>query len=88
MGTKNFVNPLAFTPTKAILVADDLVTYRDSEKQKKDSEMTFSNFQDQIFTAEQNSILYGGVDSIDEDVYKTLGGVNGVSLNSKKLTDE
>lgn len=35
-----------------------------------------------------NTILSGGYNSIDEDVYKMLGGVNGVSINSKKLTDE
>ena len=88
MSDKNFINPLAFTPVKPILVADDLVLYRDSEKQKKNAEMTFAQFQDQVFTAEQNSILRGGNDTIDEDVYKTIGGINGISLNSKTLTDE
>ncbi len=88
MSDKNFINPLAFTPVKPTLVADDLILYRDSEKQKKDSGMTFSQFQEEVFTAEQNSILYGGNDTIDEDVYKTIGGINGISLNSKTLTDE
>lgn len=35
-----------------------------------------------------SGLLFGGVDSIDEDVYKLQGGVNGVSLNSGKLTNE
>jgi hypothetical protein len=34
-----------------------------------------------------NTILSGGYKSSDEDIYKMFGG-NGVSINSKKLTDE
>jgi hypothetical protein len=33
-------------------------------------------------------ILSGGVDNADEDVYKMLGGVNGISKNSKIMSNE
>ena len=33
-------------------------------------------------------ILNGGVNNADEDVYKMLGGVNGISKNSKIMTNE
>jgi hypothetical protein len=33
-------------------------------------------------------ILSGGVDNADEDVYKMLGGVNGISKNSKIISNE
>jgi len=33
-------------------------------------------------------ILNGGVNNADEDVYKMLGGINGVSKNSKIMTNE
>jgi hypothetical protein len=34
------------------------------------------------------SILNGGVNNSDEDVYKMLGGVNGISKNSKIMSNE
>jgi len=33
-------------------------------------------------------ILSGGVNNADEDVYKMLGGINGISKNSKIMTNE
>jgi hypothetical protein len=33
-------------------------------------------------------ILNGGVNNADEDVYKMLGGINGISKNSKTMTNE
>jgi hypothetical protein len=33
-------------------------------------------------------IISGGVDNADEDVYKMLGGVNGISKNSKIMSNE
>jgi hypothetical protein len=33
-------------------------------------------------------ILNGGVNNADEDVYKMLGGINGISKNSKIMTNE
>lgn len=36
---------------------------------------------------ENNAILFGGNDSIDEDVYKVIGGL-GISLNSDKIINE
>jgi len=33
-------------------------------------------------------ILSGGVNNSDEDVYKMLGGINGISKNSKIMTNE
>lgn len=36
----------------------------------------------------QAPILNGGVNNADEDVYKMLGGVNGISKNSKILINE
>ena len=36
----------------------------------------------------QAPILSGGVNNSDEDVYKMLGGVNGISKNSKIMTNE
>lgn len=39
-------------------------------------------------TSVQSSILSGGVNNADEDVYKMLGGVNGISKNSKIMSNE
>lgn len=39
-------------------------------------------------TSVQSSILNGGVNNADEDVYKMLGGVNGISKNSKIMSNE
>jgi hypothetical protein len=38
--------------------------------------------------SKQAPILSGGVNNADEDVYKMLGGVNGISKNSNILTNE
>ena len=39
-------------------------------------------------TSIQAPILNGGVNNADEDVYKMLGGINGISKNSKILINE
>ena len=39
-------------------------------------------------TSIQAPILNGGVNNADEDVYKMLGGINGISKNSKIMTNE
>lgn len=39
-------------------------------------------------TSIQAPILNGGVNNADEDVYKMLGGINGISKNSNILTNE
>jgi hypothetical protein len=38
--------------------------------------------------SKQADILRGGENNADEDVYKMLGGVNGISKNSNILTNE
>jgi hypothetical protein len=38
--------------------------------------------------SKQAPILSGGVNNADEDVYKMLGGVYGISKNSNILTNE
>ena len=43
MGTKNFINPLAFTDELTTLDPGDLILVRDISKQKKDTYITSSN---------------------------------------------
>ena len=43
MGTKNFINPLAFTDELTTLDSGDLILVRDISKQKKDTYITSSN---------------------------------------------
>jgi hypothetical protein len=40
------------------------------------------------YQSKNADIIYGGSNSIDEDVYKMLGGKNGISKNSNILRDE
>ena len=55
----------------------------DSDIPKKISLDNFRTIVDMV----DEGILFGGYNSIDEDVYKLIGGL-GISLNSDKISNE
>ena len=55
----------------------------DSDIPKK---ISLENFRTMLYMGDEG-ILFGGNNSIDEDVYKVIGGL-GISLNSDKIINE
>ena len=50
--------------------------------------ISYTDFKSSTGIVVNNSILNGGVNNIDEDVPKLIGGLNGISKNSNTINND